>query len=34
MYYSHNLRNVRNRHQMFITIEHIKNTGILKFENM
>ena len=27
--YSH----VRNRHKMFITIEHIKNIGISKFEN-
>ena len=24
---------VRNRHIMFITIEHIKNIGISKFEN-
>ena len=28
LYYSHNQRHVRNRHIMFITIEHIKNLGI------
>ena len=29
----HNERHVRNRHIMFITLEHIKNIGISKFEN-
>ena len=31
--YLHEYGHVRNRHIMFITIEHIKNIGISKFEN-
>ena len=29
----HEYGHVRNRHVMFITIEHIKNIGISEFEN-
>ena len=31
--YKHEYGHVRNRHVMFITIEHIKNIGISEFEN-
>ena len=33
LFHNHNWRHVRNSYIMFITIEHIKNIGISKFEN-